>query len=128
MPKRIEPVDQLVGQNIRIFRVAKGFSQTKLGEELGITFQQIQKYEKGVNRVGSSRLVKIAAVLGVPISRLFDNTIATTNAALSSSVVTDLLTSPYAVQMLKAFAKLPNNQIRRSLVSFTEAINDRARN
>ena len=58
MAKRIEPVDKLVGQNIRIFRMAKGISQTELGNAVGVTFQQIQKYEKGANRVGSSRLVE----------------------------------------------------------------------
>src|SRR5579871_6767012 len=76
MAKRIEPVDKLVGQNIRIFRTAKGISQTELGNSVGVTFQQIQKYEKGANRVGSSRLAKIGAVLKVPISAFFDNSAA----------------------------------------------------
>ena len=63
MSKRIEQVDKVVGQNIRIFRNAKGISQTELGSEIGVTFQQVQKYETGINRVGSSRLAKIAKVL-----------------------------------------------------------------
>jgi transcriptional regulator with XRE-family HTH domain len=90
-----------------------------------VTFQQIQKYEKGANRVGSSRLAKIAAILKVPISNFFDNSAASSDGVVSGPVVTDLLISPYAVQMLKAFSKLPNDKLRRSLVVLTESIADR---
>lgn len=125
MAKRIEPVDRLVGQNIRIFRTAKGISQTELGNSVGVTFQQIQKYEKGANRVGSSRLARIAAILKVPISNFFDNSASGSDGPVAGAVVTDLLISPYAVQMLKAFAKLPNDKLRRSLVVLAESIADR---
>jgi len=126
MAKRVEPVDRLVGQNIRIFRTAKGISQTVLGNSVGVTFQQIQKYENGANRVGSSRLARIAGVLGVPISRFFDNSATAADGPVAGPVVTDLLTSPYAVQMLKAFASLPNDRMRRSLVVLAETISERA--
>ena len=126
MAKRVEPVDRLVGQNIRIFRTAKGISQTVLGNSVGVTFQQIQKYENGANRVGSSRLARISAVLGVPISRFFDNSATAADGPVAGPVVTDLLTSPYAVQMLKAFASLPNDRMRRSLVVLAETISERA--
>jgi transcriptional regulator with XRE-family HTH domain len=63
------PVDVLVGQNIRICRLQKGLSQGELGQQIGVTFQQVQKYEKGANRVGASRLNQIANVLGVPLRR-----------------------------------------------------------
>src|SRR5216684_5373196 len=66
------PIDVLVGQNIRICRLQKGLSQGELGRRIGVTFQQVQKYEKGANRVGASRLQQIADVLGVPIPTLFD--------------------------------------------------------
>jgi transcriptional regulator with XRE-family HTH domain len=122
MAKRIEPVDKLVGQNIRIFRMAKGISQTELGNSVGVTFQQIQKYEKGANRVGSSRLAKIAVILKVPISNFFDNAASGSDGPVAGPVVTDLLISPYAVQMLKAFAKLPSDKLRRSLVVLAESI------
>ena len=59
-----DAVDKLVGRNIRVLRLAKGLSQTELADALGITFQQVQKYEKGTNRVGSGRLLKISGVLG----------------------------------------------------------------
>ena len=66
------PVDVLVGQNIRICRLQKGLSQGELGQQIGVTFQQVQKYEKGANRVGASRLNQIANVLGVSLPSLFD--------------------------------------------------------
>lgn len=66
MVKRVEQVDKTVGQNIRIFRNAKGMSQTELGDAIGVTFQQVQKYEKGANRVGSSRLAMIGQGSGHP--------------------------------------------------------------
>src|SRR5215211_2374432 len=70
-PKKPDPVDVEVGQRIRIQRLQSGLSQTALAEQLGVTFQQVQKYEKGVNRVGAGRLTKIAEVLAVPVSTLF---------------------------------------------------------
>ena len=128
MTKRTEPVDKLVGQNIRIFRTANGISQTELGNAVGVTFQQIQKYEKGTNRVGSSRLAKIAAVLEVPISRFFDNGATASDGPVAGPVVTDLLTSPYAVQMLKAFSSLPSDRMRRSLVILAQTISEQSNN
>ena len=124
----IDPVDKLVGQNIRIFRTAKGISQTELGNAVGVTVQQIQKYENGANRVGSSRLFKIAEVLEVPIGRFFDNAAAPSDGSAAGPVVTDLLNSPYAVQMLKAFARLPSDSMRRSLVVLAERISEHSNN
>ena len=68
--KRPDPVDVEVGHRIRIERLARGLSQTALANQLGVTFQQVQKYEKGVNRVGAGRLTKIAEVLGVPVGHV----------------------------------------------------------
>jgi transcriptional regulator with XRE-family HTH domain len=69
--KRPDPVDIEVGHRIRIERLARGLSQTALATQLGVTFQQVQKYEKGVNRVGAGRLTKIAEVLGIEVSTFF---------------------------------------------------------
>ena len=69
-----DAVDKLVGRNIRVLRLAKGLSQTELADALGVTFQQVQKYEKGTNRVGSGRLLKISAILGVKITDFFEGT------------------------------------------------------
>jgi transcriptional regulator with XRE-family HTH domain len=124
----IDSIDKLVGQNIRIFRTAKGISQTELGNAVGVTVQQIQKYENGANRVGSSRLFKIAGVLEVPIGRFFDNAATASDGSVAGPVVTDLLNSPYAVQMLKAFARLPSDSMRRSLVVLAERISEHSNN
>jgi transcriptional regulator with XRE-family HTH domain len=120
--KSIQPVDRIVGQNIRIFRTAKGMSQTELGDAAGVTFQQIQKYEKGTNRVGSSRLAKIAQILDVPVARFFDNAAGGADGPISGEVVTDLLGVRHAVLMLRAFAELPSDEVRRSLVTLAESI------
>src|SRR5215472_14784939 len=110
MSKRVGPIDELVGMNIRIFRKAKGVSQARLGSMAGVTFQQIQKYEKGANRIGPSRLAKIASALDVPIGRLFDTSASGSDGHVAGEIVTDLLITPYAVQMLKAFAGIGNEQ------------------
>jgi transcriptional regulator with XRE-family HTH domain len=122
LSKRIEQVDKVVGQNIRIFRNAKGISQTELGSEIGVTFQQVQKYENGVNRVGSSRLAKIAKVLNTPISSFFGNSAKSGDGPVSGPIVTDLLITPHAVQMLRAFAKLPSDGLRRSVLALTQTL------
>jgi transcriptional regulator with XRE-family HTH domain len=96
-PKRTDSVDVKVGQRIRIQRLQSGLSQTTLAAQLGVTFQQVQKYEKGVNRVGAGRLIKIANVLGIPVSTLFGahdaNTIARSDRGTASSPL-KLLTLP----------------------------------
>jgi transcriptional regulator with XRE-family HTH domain len=69
--KTPDPVDIAVGHRIRVERLSRGMSQTVLADQLGVTFQQVQKYEKGVNRVGAGRLTKIAEALGVPVSTFF---------------------------------------------------------
>jgi transcriptional regulator with XRE-family HTH domain len=125
MKKAPDPVDRLVGQNIRIFRKAKGLSQTALGHALDVTFQQIQKYENGINRVGSGRLAKIAKVLGVPVARFFHNRSTDIEGDGEGDAVTDLLASPYALRMLKALGKISNNKVRLSLVSLTESVAER---
>ena len=122
MKKRAEEIDRIVGRNIRIFRAARRMSQDGLGEAAGVTFQQIQKYENGTNRVGSSRLVKIAAALQVPIARLFDNTVQTADGLLEGAVVTELLAIPHAMPLLEAFAKISDERLRRTIVSLVESI------
>ncbi len=73
MPKRLpKPVDRIIGQNIRANRLARGLSQGELGDQIGVTFQQVQKYETGTNRVGGSRLIQIAKALNVPAFELLE--------------------------------------------------------
>jgi transcriptional regulator with XRE-family HTH domain len=73
MPRRkSDPLDAMVGAKVRVFRINRGISQTALAEQLGVTFQQVQKYEKGANRIGASRLSQIATALDISIAELFE--------------------------------------------------------
>jgi transcriptional regulator with XRE-family HTH domain len=100
-------------------------SQTVLAEQLGVTFQQVQKYEKGMNRVGAGRLTKIAAVLGAPVSELLGDD----GAAQSNLRGVDearsplkLLTAPGALKLLKAYARIDDGHQRRNIIALVERI------
>src|SRR6201999_1109551 len=71
--KQANPIDAQVGNRVRLRRMLIGMSQEKLGESLGLTFQQVQKYEKGVNRIGAGRLFHVARILGVPITYFYED-------------------------------------------------------
>src|SRR6478752_10537797 len=70
--RRANPMDVHVGSRVRLRRMLLGMSQEKLGEHLGLTFQQVQKYEKGINRIGASRLFDLSQVLGVPVQFFYE--------------------------------------------------------
>ena len=112
--------DVVVGRNIRIRRLERKMSQTELGDSLGITFQQVQKYEKGVNRVGASRLIQIAGALGVPIDSLFEG--AGPEAADKSDSPLELMSDPQALRLAQAFAGIGDSKVRRSIVNLVEKI------
>jgi transcriptional regulator with XRE-family HTH domain len=97
-----DAVDKLVGRNIRVLRLAKGLSQTELADALGVTFQQVQKYEKGTNRVGSGRLLKISAILGVKITDFFEGTDRPHDTARRS--IFDQLAQPESFRLVQAFS------------------------
>jgi transcriptional regulator with XRE-family HTH domain len=125
MPRKIDPVDQLVGRNIRVYRMSKGFSQTRLADALGITFQQVQKYEKGVNRIASGRLARISRLLRVPLETFFrggKSPATDTTSAEADDDVTRLLVVPYALRMLRAFSQIPENTVRVRMVTLAESI------
>ena len=115
-----DAVDNLVGRNIRVLRLAKGLSQTELADALGITFQQVQKYEKGTNRVGSGRLLKISGVLGVKITDFFEGTDRPHDTARRS--VFDQLAQPESFRLVQAFSGIDRPNIRRTLVRLIEQI------
>jgi len=122
MPKRIERVDVLVGQRVRAYRLARRMSQSTLAEKVGVTFQQIQKYEKGINRIGSSRLDRIAAVLGVSITALF----AQRDSAQSGyDPLGQMLSQPYAARLLKAFCSISEAKLRVALAKLAESLGER---
>src|SRR5690349_12571093 len=96
------PLDAMVGDRIRMFRVNRGMSQTMLAGRIGVTFQQVQKYERGASRVGVSRLVRIASVLDVSIGELFESP--RTESPRSNSPL-QALAEPGALRVLKAYAR-----------------------
>ncbi len=123
MAKRApQPVDVLVGQNIRICRLQKGLSQTELGERIGVTFQQIQKYEKGANRVGASRLTQIAGVLGVPLPTLFEGAPTGGSQTIPDQSARALLTHPHSLRLLQAFDKITSETMRAAVLQMIESI------
>ncbi|GGB08972.1 transcriptional regulator [Brucella endophytica] len=122
-PKTPNPIDVKVGARLRALRNSLRCSQEKLGEALGITFQQIQKYEKGSNRIGASRLQNIAEIFNVPVSYFFD-----TNGQPENPLVTQFLSNSEFVQLAELVAKIKNPRRRRVLISVARelAATDRA--
>ncbi|MFI5408303.1 MULTISPECIES: helix-turn-helix transcriptional regulator [Kaistia] len=125
--KQPNPVDTHVGGRVRLRRMMQGMSQEKLGESLGITFQQIQKYEKGTNRIGASRLQHIAQVLEVPVSFFFEDAPgSSTEVGFAESrpaaFVTDFLTSTEGLQLNKAFVRIKDTKVRRRIVELVRAV------
>jgi transcriptional regulator with XRE-family HTH domain len=114
MTKVPNDTDLLVGRRARIRRVELGLSQTALASQLGITFQQVQKYEKGVNRIGASRLQAMANVLAVPVSYFFPDAGARGDQAVKPLEFLDLLTTPGAVDLLRDFTVI-DRAARKSL-------------
>jgi transcriptional regulator with XRE-family HTH domain len=109
-------------------RIMLGMSQEKLGEALGLTFQQVQKYEKGTNRVGASRLQQISEILQVPVSFLFDggpSGVRTENGfgeGASPSYVSDFLATAEGLALTRAFTRIADAKLRRSIVELVEQI------
>jgi transcriptional regulator with XRE-family HTH domain len=119
--RKADPLDVMVGAKIRVLRVSRGLSQTDLADEIGVTFQQVQKYEKGANRVGASRLSQIAEVLGISIGELFDQSRQRPGSADSPL---KLLTEPGAVRVLKAYVRT-DPRVRRAIINLIEGIASR---
>lgn len=128
--KKPNPTDIHVGGRIRLRRNMLGMSQEKLGENLGITFQQIQKYEKGTNRVGASRLQAIASILGVPVSFFFEDVPGLDTASRgfaedsSTSLAVDFCTSPEGLQLNRAFVRIQDVKIRRRIIDLVKSLGD----
>ena len=114
------PLDAMVGAKIRMFRINRGMSQTALAERVGVSFQQVQKYEKGANRVGASRLSQIASVLGITVGELFESS--QEKIAAANSPV-HLLAEPGALRVLKAYLRT-NSRVRLAIARLVESIAD----
>ncbi|OYR19766.1 helix-turn-helix domain-containing protein [Brucella thiophenivorans] len=127
--KKPNPIDVHVGSRIRLRRNMLGLSQEKLGESLGITFQQIQKYEKGTNRVGASRLQAISTILTVPVSFFFEDapgSASSTQAGFAedneATYVVDFLSSNEGVQLTRAFTKIADPKVRRKIIDLVKSL------
>lgn len=129
MVKKVpNPVDTHVGSRVRMRRMMLGMSQEKLGDGLGITFQQVQKYEKGTNRMGASRLQHISHILQVPVPFFFEGAprlpgqpkgIGETP---SPAYVSDFLASSEGLALTKAFMRIKEPKVRRRIVDLVEEI------
>ena len=132
MAKKVpEPTDVHVGARVRMRRMMLNMSQEKLGDGLGLTFQQVQKYEKGTNRIGASRLHHIANLLQVPVSFFFEGgpripgqTGSGMGEAPSPAYVSDFLATSDGLTLTKAFMKIKSSKLRRRIVELVEQIAD----
>ena len=115
-----DPIDVAVGARIRLLRKLKGLSQQALAEAAGVTFQQIQKYERGSNRVSASMLARIAGTLDAPVAEMFGETNPNNSGAIDE--VVSLLAEPGALELLKAYADLPRGASRSALVDFVRSL------
>lgn len=129
--KKPNPIDVHVGSRVRLRRNMLGMSQEKLGEALGITFQQIQKYEKGANRVGASRLQAIATSMNVPVSFFFEDAPGESGEVIrglseegSTAYVVDFLNSAEGLQLNRAFVKISDPKVRRKIIDLVKSLTD----
>jgi transcriptional regulator with XRE-family HTH domain len=121
--KRRDPEDVEIGRRIRALRIARGVSQTTLGGRLGVTFQQVQKYEKGANRVSAGRLRKIAEMLDTPITFFYDSGAGSKKQHGENGFA--LLQSTGAMRLLRAYAELSSGATKHALVMLAEAVRDK---
>jgi transcriptional regulator with XRE-family HTH domain len=131
--KAPNPIDKHVGSRVRMRRMMLGMSQEKLGDALGLTFQQVQKYEKGTNRIGASRLQQIAHILQVQVSFFFEGAPAAITSLKSDSMgeapspayVSDFLATSDGLALTKAFMRIDDSKLRRRIVDLVEQIASR---
>src|SRR6201995_5454492 len=124
MPKKApNPIDKHVGSRVRMRRMMLSMSQEKLGDALGLTFQQVQKYEKGTNRIGASRLQQISNILQVPVSFFFEgapnmpghSSSGGMSEAPSPAYVSDFLATSDGLSLTKSFMKIKSSKLRRKI-------------
>ncbi len=132
MPRKSpNPIDVYVGGRVRMRRMLVGMSQEKLGESLGLTFQQVQKYEKGANRIGASRLYQIARVLSVPVDFFYDgiqldeasgvNSLADAEPA---NFELDMLSTSEGIQLNSAFFSIRDPKVRKKVLELVKALGE----
>ena len=128
LKKATNPIDRHVGSRVRMQRMMLGMSQEKLGDAIGLTFQQVQKYEKGANRISASRLQHIAHILNVPVAFFFEGapglpgTTNETDAAPPPAYVTDFLATSSGLALTRALMRIEDMTLRRSIIRLVEEI------
>ncbi len=129
MKKKPNPVDVHVGGRVRMRRILINLSQEKLGDRLGLTFQQVQKYEKGSNRISASRLWQMAQILGVPVAFFFDDLPKEATRqqpgfgeSAGEGALMDFLSSTEGFQLNLAFSRIEDPAVRRKLVELAKAL------
>ena len=127
--KKPNPVDTHVGSRVRLRRMLLGMSQERLGNAMGLTFQQVQKYEKGVNRIGASRLFHISRILDVPVQFFFEEApqldgLAVTGMAEpeSETFILEFLNSREGLELNRAFVRIGDPKVRKSVVDLVRAL------
>jgi transcriptional regulator with XRE-family HTH domain len=120
--RRADARDAEVGRRVRSRRLECRLSQTALADKVGVTFQQVQKYEKGANRIGAGRLQRIAEALDVPITFFFDGSNGASHTGSGSESIFGLMQSSGAVRIVKAFHKIKGRKNRLVLVEMAEAL------
>ena len=116
------PTDKHVGSRVRMRRLQLGMSQEKLGAALGLTFQQVQKYEKGTNRIGASRLQQISLITRVPVSFFFEGLPGGVKSSSGQDVIDAFLASTDGLDLIKAFMAITKQSTKRKLVQLVEEI------
>jgi transcriptional regulator with XRE-family HTH domain len=123
-------IDRKLGQRVRTRRLEIGMSQERLAELLGVTFQQVQKYEKGVNRIAASRLHDIASALDLPVARFFEGLAGARAAAgvaeTTKDYIDDALATPEGAQLMALFASIKSQKVRRRVVELVKALTEEA--
>jgi transcriptional regulator with XRE-family HTH domain len=130
--KQPHPVDVHVGGRVRMRRMLLGMSQDKLGDALGLTFQQIQKYEKGANRIGASRIFEIAHILSVPIQFFYDDFNGKSGVSYGfaedgeDGSFMELLHSPEGVQLCRSFSEIKDPKVRKRVLDLVKTLSEDA--
>ena len=129
MAKNPDPIDVHVGSRVRVRRTLLGMSQGKLGAALGLTFQQIQKYEKGANRIGSSRLYRLSRILDVPVAFFFDELPGDVSAEAEGladsgqeSFEPDRLARQETLQLVRAYYGISDSRLRKRIFELVKSI------
>ncbi len=129
MISKPDPIDIHVGSRVRLRRTLLGMSQEKLGRALGLTFQQIQKYERGANRIGSSRLYKLSRIMDVPVSFFFeempDETASRARALrekTGETFKTEQLSKRETLELVRAYYRIENPKVRKRIFELVKAV------